>query len=117
MYWRVDYEVIALLLLLVLFFMLCWKKENFIWPESIFICLIADSIVASLCNIGSVLLANYHFEWIVLRKIVATGSNLFSALIPFLMYSYLILFFQKKTGRRRYTKKAVVLCTDFTFLL
>ena len=109
MYWRVDYEVIALLLLLVLFFMLCRKKENFIWPESIFICLIADSIVASLCNIGSVLLANYHFEWIVLRKIVATGSNLFSALIPFLMYSYLILFFQKKTGRRRYTKKAVVL--------
>lgn len=109
MYWRVDYEVIALLLLLVSFFMLCRRKESFIWPESIYTCLVADSIAASLCNIVSVLLANYYFEWIVLRKLVVAASGLFSAFIPFFMYSYFILFFRKKTGRRKYSKKRVVL--------
>lgn len=109
MYWRVDYEVIALLLLLVTLFMLCRKKENFAWPECVFICLIIDGIAASLCNIGSVLLAAYHLEWVGLRQIVAVGSSVFSFLVAFFMYSYFILFFQKRTGRRRYTKKAVAL--------
>lgn len=109
MYWQIYYEAGALLLLLLILFMLFRQKENFVWPEKIFIWITINSIALILCNIVSILFIVYHLHRMEVRQITALGSSLSSFLNTFLICSYFILFFQKKTSRRSYSSKAVVL--------
>lgn len=108
MYWRIDYEVVAFFMLFTIFFSYRQKTKRTGWPDKLFYWLLADSLAATALNLFNVWLFNTKSGFISLKKLTAAASIFGYCLIPFLLFSYLILFFQETVGRGPYARKAKV---------
>lgn len=112
MYWRIDYEVIALVLLLFTLFAFLRDtkgRKKLVWSETVFFLLLITTAMSSVFNLLWIWLYRSYPAMHTLRFLTASAAGFCYSFIPFLMFSYLILFFSAETEKKKYSRKAVFL--------
>lgn len=107
MYWRVDYEIAALFMLLAILFSFLKKRRA--QEESLFFLLLLDSVLSVILNLVNVWVFSNRPQQLLLKRLLTAAVILGYSLQPFLMFSYLNIFYKREKRTKEYSRRTKIL--------